>query len=529
MKTWIKKYIALILALILISAVCFLFAGRKEGMFIDEIYSFGLANSYYAPYVTDLKDGDLIDKVMTRQELIDYLSVGDDDRFAAGSVYYNQTRDVHPPMYYWLLNFASSLNAGSFSMWTGLVLNYIMYMLTLIVLYKLALLLFGSRTNAVCAVLLYGLSTIGLSTMLMIRMYVLLTLWSVLLSYLIALLMREKRTALYPLIGVTVFAGLMTQYYFVFYAFFVCLAYDIRAAVKRDWRGFVMFSLAALCGAVCLLSAFPACLDQLFADALVSGGGAVDNLKSVGQYAERLNIFRADSLHRMKAIVYTALVLAAAALICCHRVAKAAREGAVRWDALIFIIPAVVSFLLVAVISPVSEIRYIYNLVPMLVLAVSLLGHLAALALPELREKKYARVAALIAVAALCLWEARSVAPDYLYDEYSDYDELLQAHSGAPCVYMDDNYFSPITFDMLQLLNFDDFLVTNDTSSDAMLAYIGAAPETVVFIDISRQWASGYDPDEVIAGLEASTGYTEADELYSNGFSAVYLLKGGNA
>ena len=176
-----------------------------------------------------------------------------------------------------------------------------------------------------------------------------------------------------------------------------------------------------------------------------------------------------------------------------------------------------------------SEIRYIYNLVPMLVLAVSLLGHLAALALPELREKKYARVAALLAVAALCLWEARSVAPDYLYDEYSDYDELLQAHSSAPCVYMDDNYFSPITFDMLQLLNFDDFLVTNDTSSDAMLAYIGAAPETVVFIDISRQWASGYDPDEVIAGLEASTGYTEADELYSNGFSAVYLLKGGNA
>ena len=529
MKTWIKKNNALILALVLISTVSFHFAGRKEGMFIDEIYSFGLANSYYAPYVTDLKDGDLIDKVMTRQELIDYLSVGNDDRFAAGSVYYNQTRDVHPPMYYWLLNFASSLNAGSFSMWTGLVLNYIIYMLTLIVLYKLALLLFGSRTNAVCAVLLYGLSTIGLSTMLMIRMYVLLTLWSVLLSYLIALLMRDKRTVLYPLIGVTVFAGLMTQYYFVFYAFFVCLAYDIRAAVKRDWRGFVMFSLAALCGAVCLLPAFPACLNQLFADALVSGGNAVDNLKSIGQYAERLNIFRADSLHRMKAIVYTALVLAAAALICCRRVANAAREGAVRWDALIFIIPAVVSFLLVAVISPVSEIRYIYNLVPMLVLAVSLLGHLAALALPELREKKYARVAALLAVAALCLLEARSVAPDYLYDEYSDYDELLQAHSSAPCVYMDDNYFSPITFDMLQLLNFDDFLVTNDTSSDAMLAYIGAAPETVVFIDISRQWASGYDPDEVIAGLEASTGYTEADELYSNGFSAVYLLKGGNA
>lgn len=529
MKTWIKKYIALILALILISAVCFLFAGRKEGMFIDEIYSFGLANSYYAPYVTDLKDGDLIDKVMTRQELIDYLSVGEDDRFAVGSVYYNQTQDVHPPLYYWLLNFASSLCAGRFSMWTGLALNYIIYMLTLIVLYKLALLLFGSRVNAVCTVLLYGLSTIGLSTMLMIRMYVLLTLWSVLLSYLIALLMREKRTALYPLVGVTVFAGLMTQYYFVFYAFFVCLAYDIYAAIRRDRRELVMFSLAALCGAVCLLPAFPACLDQLFADALVSGGSAVDNLKSVGQYAERVNFFRAEALHRMKAIVYVGLILAAAALIRCRRAARAVREGAVNWDALVFIIPALVSFLLIAVISPVSEIRYIYNIVPMLTLAVSLLGHLAASGLPELREKRYARSAALLAVAALALWEARSVAPDYLFDEYSDYDALLRAHSGAPCVYMDDNYFSPITFDMLQLLIFDDFIVTNDTSSEAMLDYIGAAPETVVFIDISRQWASGYDPEEVIAELEASTGYARADKLYSNGFSAVYLLQGGNA
>lgn len=529
MKTWIKKYAALILALILVSAVCFLFAGRKEGMFIDEIYSFGLSNSYYAPYVTDLKDGSLIDKVMTRQELIDYLSVGENDRFAAGSVYYNQSLDVHPPMYYWLLNFASSLCAGTFSMWTGLVLNYIIYMLTLILLYKLALLLFDSRANAVCAVLLYGLSTIGLSTMLMIRMYVLLTLWSVLLSYLIALLMREKRTVLYPLVGITVFAGLMTQYYFVFYAFFVCLAYDIYAAIRRDWRGLVMFSLAALCGAVCLLPAFPACLRQLFADALVSGGSAVDNLKSVGQYAERLNIFRADSMHRMKAIVYAALILAAAALICRRRVVRAVREGAVRWDALIFIIPAIVSFLLIAVISPVSATRYIYNLVPISVLAVSLLWQLAAAGLPELREKKYARPAALLAVAALCLWEARCVAPDYLYDEYSDYDELLQAHSAAPCVYIDDNYFSPITYDMLQLMNFDEFLVTNNTASEAMLGYIGSAPETVVFIDISREWASGYDPDEVISGLKASTGYTEADELYSNGFSAVYLLKGGNA
>ena len=108
MKNWLKKYTALILALVLVCAVGFMFAARKSGMFIDEIYTYGLANSYYAPYVTDIKGGDLIDKVMTREELTDYLTVGADDRFAAGSVYYNQTRDVHPPLYYWLFNFVSS-------------------------------------------------------------------------------------------------------------------------------------------------------------------------------------------------------------------------------------------------------------------------------------------------------------------------------------------------------------------------------------------------------------------------------------
>ena len=529
MKTWMKKYIALILALVVISGVCFLFSGRKEGMFIDEIYTFGLSNSYYAPYITDVKGGDLIDKVVTRQELFDYLSVGDNDRFAAGSVYYNQTRDVHPPLYYWLLNFVSSLVPGHFSMWIGLALNYVLYMLTLVLLYKLAMLLFGSRLNAVCTVLLYGLSVIGLSTMLMIRMYVLITLLSVLLAYLIARLMREKKPVLYVLVGVTVFAGLMTQYYFVFYAFFVCLAYDIRALVKKDWRGFAAFSAAALIGALCLLPAFPACLDQLFADALVSGGNAVDNLMSFGQYKARLGIFIADTRHRTKAVIYIALAAVVCALICFKRIRAAAKAQSIRLDALVLILPAVLSFVLIAVISPVSEIRYIYNLIPMLVLAVSLLLHVIEASLPDGALNRRAAVIAGVLVGALCLWDARCLPPDYLYDEYSDYDAMLEQHSAAPCVYVDDNYFSPITFDMMQLMIFDDFLVTNDTASAAMLSYIGDAPETVVFIDISGEWASGYDAGEVVAGLEASTGYTEATELYSNGFSAVYVLKGGNA
>ena len=78
----------------------------------------------------------------TKAAMVDAIQsfLGDNDRVAAGSVSYTQTRDVHPPLYYWLLNFVSSLVPGHFSMWIGLALNYVLYMLTLVLLYKLAML-----------------------------------------------------------------------------------------------------------------------------------------------------------------------------------------------------------------------------------------------------------------------------------------------------------------------------------------------------------------------------------------------------
>lgn len=524
MKTALRKHFAFFLALILIGAVCFFFAQRKEGLFIDEVYTYGLSNSYYAPFVGDLKDGDMIDKVITREELFDYLTVNDTDKFSAGSVYYNQSRDVHPPLYYWLFNFASSLNSGSFSLWTGLVLDFIIYLLTLIVLYMLAVKLFGSTDNAAASVLLYGLSSIGLSTMIMIRMYVLLTFESVLLAYLIVCVMRNKKTWHYPAIAVTVFAGMMTQYYYVFYAFFLCLAFDIYLLAKKRYRELVMFSLSAVCGVLCLLPAFPAFIRQLTADALVSGGGAVDNLTSFGQYAQRIDFFVREAGHRMKPVIYGVGVFAVLCIVLIGKISAAVKEKHVNFDSLIVIIPAIAAFFVVVIISPVTELRYIYNIVPILVLDVSFLLYLAESALGNFKYGFALKKGVLLIIAAAALWGARCVPPDYLYDEYSDYDELLMEHSSAPCIYIDDNFSSPLTYDMLQIMIFDDLLVTNDTSSEAMIDYIGQSDEAVVFIDISKDWASGYDSQTVLEQLKGSTGFSVITPLYCNDFSDVYLL-----
>ncbi|MDO4982019.1 MAG: glycosyltransferase family 39 protein [Eubacteriales bacterium] len=525
MKNFLRRYLSLIIALIIVSSVCCLFAGRKEGLFIDEAYTYGLSNSYYAPYVYDIKDKDMIDKVISHEELLDYMTVGEDDAFAFCSVYYNQSMDVHPPLYYWLFNFASSLHRGVMDFKAGLILNYVIYILTLVFLYKLAFILFNSRDIAVSAVVLYGLSVIGLSTMLMIRMYVLLTLETVLLAYFIALNMRERKTRYCIAAGITVFAGLMTQYYFVFYAFFVCLSYLIFALAKKDIRGTLVFSVSALLGVIALVVAFPPFIKQLTADALVSGGSAVENAKNTAMYMTRLSGFRADCTHRMKAIIFTALAFLALCIVFCKKIAVSAREGKLSFTSLIVIIPAFVTFAVVSIVSPVNELRYVYNIIPLFALAVCFLMYLADVSAGEFRKSRFIKKGVLLLVTALALWEARCLPPDYLYDEYSDYDALLKPHTGSPCVYFDNNYNSPLTYDMMQIMLFDEIFVTNDTASSAMLDYIGDADEMVTFIDISKDWASGYDSKEILDGLMQNTDFTTATQLYSNGFSDVYLLE----
>ncbi len=523
MKESIRRGWALLLVLVTICAVCLLFSTRKEGMFIDEIYTFGLSNSSYAPFLRDVKGGSINHTVITRGELLDYVSVMGDEGFDFGSVYYNQVHDVHPPLYYWLFNVVSTLDKGSFSLWPGLVLDGLLHLLSAVLLYALVRRLGGDRYNAAASALLYGISAIGLSTMLMIRMYGLLTLLTLVLMNLIARLMERFRPLDCALVGLTLLAGLMTQYYFVFYAFFLCAAYVLRALAKRQYKALAWFIPCALAGALSLLLVFPAALDHLFSGKLVSGESAVENLKNLAQYPVRLRTFVGFARHGLKAAVYVALACIGGLCGIFPQVQKASFDRRFKLDWLVFLLPALVTFVLVAVISPVDEARYIYNLMPAFVLGVSFLLYLLDTTLGD-RVKEIHRALLFLGIACLALWVARSAPPDYLYPEYALYDELIEQHRGAPCVYLSDDHFEPVTEDLLQLMIFDAFYVTDASSFDGLLAYADGADEVVLYIDTSKFWSSGYDAEEILARLAAETPYQNAEPLFTTGLSTTYLI-----
>ena len=528
MKQTLKRGWALLLALVMVASVCLLFSFRKAGMFIDEIYTYGLSNSSFHPFLSTDGEryGSIEHRIITREELLDYVSITGDEGFDFASVYYNQVHDVHPPLYYWLFNIASTLARGSFSKWTGLILDGLIYLGAVLMLYALVRKLGGSRYNAAATALLYGLSCIGLSTMVMIRMYVLLTFLTVVLMYFIADLMVQFRPRTCVLTGLTILAGLMTQYYFVFYAFFLCAAFVVWALINKQYKALAWFIPCAMIGAVSLLLVFPAALKHLFSGELVSGESAMDNLKNPALYAVRLRTFTGFARHGLKAAIYAGLVCIGG--VCClfPKVRAASFEHRLSRNWLVFLIPAWVTFVLVAVISPVDEPRYIYNLMPAFVLTVSFLLDI----LEKAGGKKVTdsiRAAAFLGAACLALYQARSVPPDYLYPEHAAYNAALAAHRDDPCVFFAAPQwaFVPMTEDLIQLLTFPEVYVTDQESLEPMRQYVGQADEVVVYIDVSEFWSSGYDAEALLRRIADETDYKQAEQLFVTGLSETYLIR----
>ena len=217
--------------IVMISVAGMLYFGtQKEGYHVDEMYSYGLANSEYLPFMHfgesgyDVKDwmleygagesfGDLFKNLWKDYQILkdhdfqfyntpiyrdyrvaqensadtrtttwvsgqayrDYLSVSRNNTFNYASVYYNQRGDVHPPFYYLLLHTVCSLFPGVFSKWFALVINIVFLTGTLLLLYRMVKRYLGGRSPALAVVAVYGFSNGFFTSAMYLRMYAVLT------------------------------------------------------------------------------------------------------------------------------------------------------------------------------------------------------------------------------------------------------------------------------------------------------------------------------------------------------------------
>ena len=242
---------------------------QREGFHSDESWSYGFANSYYEPYVfSDASQTKIHNyyKWISGSVLNDYITVQNGQRFRYLSVLYNQKNDMSPPLHSLILHTICSFFPDSFSWWYSFSINIAAFFLCMSFLYLLGKKIFKSSWGGILLVAFYGFTTGALNTFVYLRMYALLTAFSVILTYLHYIMYEKKFIKIKKELiwsGVITFLGCFTHYYFFILAFCFALFTVIYLAVKKNMKKFFQYGLTELAGAGMIFAVYPSAFDIL--------------------------------------------------------------------------------------------------------------------------------------------------------------------------------------------------------------------------------------------------------------------------
>lgn len=266
-KRWIFAVILIIIMALQLTRIIYTF-NQREGYHSDETWSYGFANSYYEPYIFQDVDENRTNYYKWEDGSVfhDYVTVQKGERFAYGSVYYNQKNDMSPPLHSMVLHTICSFFPDSFSWWYSFSINIVSFIICQIILYFLGRDLLKSKWLGLLTVLFYGFTTGALNTYIYMRMYAMLTMFAVLLAYLHLRLYNKNFEHIKKeliLILLTVFLGCFTHYYFFVLAFFFAACTCIYLMIKGRWKKFAFYACSMLSGVGITFAVYPYAWKQL--------------------------------------------------------------------------------------------------------------------------------------------------------------------------------------------------------------------------------------------------------------------------
>lgn len=431
MRKFVKAHIPelLLTLIILISMAGIVFWGqKKEGFHMDEIYSFGLSNSEYLPFMHmgnqeySVKDwmaeygagenpvellqnlwkdfqilkenhfrfkdtviyqqylraqansADIYSSTwMTGQDYLDYLTAGNGNRFNYASVYYNQRGDVHPPLFYILLHTICSVVTGSYSKWLGLGLNMVLLAAAMVGLYFLVKTCLENEQMALAVTACYGFARGFMTTALLIRMYSLLTLFVVLTCLVHLRIMKEgytfhkKQRRL--LFFVTLF-GFLTHYYYVLYAIALSAVVSVILMISKKWKEMLRFWITLGVSAVVGLCVWPFAVKHVFGG--YRGQDALGKLQSGLFHPTYVFVVLEQVVEELLGGHWWLLLIPvlAAMVFVIQAIRKKEYCRQTVWKVAVIYIPAVLYFLVVTQIVPILIDRYVMCVYPFILLSI---------------------------------------------------------------------------------------------------------------------------------------------------------------
>lgn len=267
-----KIYICLLLIIIAgILRFSYGFFFQKESVHSDEVWSFGLANSYYEPYIQysdDTSEYKNINQWINGDVFTKYLTVQKGERFAVGSVYYNLSCDTHPPLYFIILNFLCSFFPNKYILALGFLINIIAYIILSIFIYKLLVLITNSKVVSLMGVVFSTFSLALLCMTMFIRMYLAVATFTLIFTYLNAKLFyiesyRNKKSS-YIVIGIVTMLGALTDNFFLPYSFASAVIMCICWIIKKEYKVLCKYIISLVMGMGIAILIFPQTIMRIF-------------------------------------------------------------------------------------------------------------------------------------------------------------------------------------------------------------------------------------------------------------------------
>lgn len=500
--------------------------GRKEGYYIDELWSYGLANSYYEPFLQE-QEG-YMDQWHEPEFYLNYLTVNSGEAFSYASVYDNQVNDVHPPLYYMLLHTVCSLFKGGFTKWYGLMVNSLFFGGTVWLLYMISGLMLGRDNYArLIPPVIYGISGGGIAAALYIRMYMMLIFWGLLYIYLTFLLMeKENKRKVGALVWlmVTSVAGSLTQYYFLVFAFFISCGYVFYKGAMRCWRDLTAYVAVVISGIGGGVLIFPASLDHIFKG--YKGQESMENVfresralwEQLVQYGEV--VLEGFFFHRLGlgwAVLGTLLLGTITVLAGLWQKRQEGRGCAV-FEARFWILTVVLLgyFLMISQISTDISDRYQFMVYPVMVLvAVTVFFCLGR----QIRVEKGIWVLA-AGYICFCIWHYKVENIHYIYPGYeAAMYAITTEYQNVPGIYVtkgDHLVINNSLFLAQQTMTYP--IKAEDLEKLPEICKGKEKDQMILYVDIY------YDEYQIAEEVAELLGYSSYELLYDNTFSQIFCL-----
>lgn len=549
---YLKENKFIILTIVVLCGLMFYFIDQKQGFHEDEIFSYGSSNYKYDNvyrwfgYAEANQDilynqvlkGNIInrinnliryknnidsftkDEVLAKEiptwrykdEALNYLAIQKEDIFNYFSVYQNQARDVHPPLFYYLVHFISNFFYNSFTKYIIFTLNLIFFIGALLVIKKIMESL-NHKELVIPTMILYGASMGCISTVMFQRMYMMVTFFSILYLYFIIRFIKDdfKIKDKFWFI-LTIILGFLTQYYFCIYIVLIFIILSIYLILTKKYKKWFDFFKLHIISALIGLIIYPFAIEDIFFSYRGIGNSEVKTktfIQCLQYYGNQL-----IKLFGLQNIIYLIIIGLIIAII--HNVNK---KEIIKNKLNIFVIflPIILFIIIISEIAPFLgedyTSRYMMLLFP--VVSIAILYILTFL----FKDKKTIFVIALSLSLLLTINGLYNNSPVYLYKDYEKVMTLAKENSDKYFVYVFDNYFTHLS-SLPEFNTYKASLILNKNIHDFNLLNNKELNESDEFILCIKNWLnkeeildlvlenSGYDKYEVLLELNSDVEST---------------------